>query len=135
MNGGMLVLCDIPKSASDPTTFSPQRAQILLGFEYSMARAANAPGGFTFGGLLSGVPKSPQDVTVVHQIPGTPGRSAAFGKTLDAPAEAPQALSSAPRSVRFEPLGRGTRWALVGVGALLLAAATNLAARRLRGIT
>jgi hypothetical protein len=134
MNGGMLVLCDVPKSVSDPTTFSPQRVQILLGFEYSMARAANAPGGFTFGGLLSGVPKPPRDVTVVHQIPGTPGRTAVVATAPDAPTGAPQALSSVPRSVRIQPLGRGTRWALIGVGALLLAAATNLAARRLRSI-
>ena len=136
MNGGMLVLCDIPKSISDPTTFSPQRAQILVGFEYSMARANNPPGGFSFGGLVSGITKPAHEVTVVHTIPGTVGKPAVTARTPDVPA-APQqqALSSLPRSVRVSPLAQGIRWALIAAGLALLMLATNVAARKLRSLS
>jgi len=136
MNGGMLILCDMPKSLSDPTTFSPQRAQILVGFEYSMARANNAPGGFGFGGLVGHIIKPARDITVTHTIPGTNGAAAVAAKTADAPPSIPaqQALSSAPRSVRVIPLSGAARWLLVAIGIALLLAATNLAMRRLRSL-
>jgi hypothetical protein len=139
MNGGMLILCDIPKAVSDPTTFSPQRAQILVGFEYSMARAVTAPGGFDFGGLVGPISQPPHTVTVVHDVPGTPAtppRAAVSPNVADAPSLAtqPQALS-VPRSVRVVPLAEGTRWALIGAGIVLLLLATNVAARKLRDMS
>ena len=137
MNGGMLILCDVPKDISSPTTFTPQRVQILVGFEYSMARAENAPGGFSFGGLVGGALKPPHSVTLVQHIPGTAGTKA---QPNNAPAQTPsthgepQALGSTPQSSHVAPLATGTRWAMIAVGALLLMVATNVAARRLRAL-
>jgi hypothetical protein len=139
MNGGMLVLCDIPASISGPTTFTPQRAQILVGFEYSMARAVNAPGGFSFGGLLGGAIKPPHTVTVVNNIPGTSGTKPQqdVGGGGQGPSMQPQqqALGASPQSARVTPLAAGTRWALIAAGLILLMVATNVAARKLRNIT
>jgi hypothetical protein len=139
MNGGMLILCDIPASISSPTTFTPQRAQIVVGFEYSMARAAQPPGGFSFGGLLGSI-KPPHNVTVVTNIPGTAGtksRAKVDASTATAPSTQtqPQALAPTAQSSRITPLARGTRWALIALGVVLLMIATNVAARRLRGLT
>jgi hypothetical protein len=135
MNGGMLVLCDLPKSISDPTTFSPQRAQILVGFEYSMARANDAPGGFSFGGLAGGISKPAHELTVTHTLPGTKGTAAVAAKAVDAPASQQQALSSLPRSVRVNPLSAATRWVLIAAGLAALIVATNIAMRRLRSLS
>src|SRR5205823_12105019 len=54
MYGGMLILCDVPHSATDPTTFTPQRVQILIGFVYSMARAVKDDAGFGTGDFFAG---------------------------------------------------------------------------------
>jgi len=137
MNGGMLILCDIPKNISDPTTFSPQRAQILVGFEYSMARAANAPGGFNFGGLVGGITQPVHNVTLVHDIPGTPGKAPNVAPTAATALQQarPQALGTTPQSSRLVPLSRGTRWALIALGIVLLMIATNAAARKLRSLS
>jgi hypothetical protein len=54
MQGGLLVLCDLPQTATAPTGFSPQRMQVLLGFAYTSVAANAEPGGFSLGGLAGG---------------------------------------------------------------------------------
>ena len=52
MQGGLLVLCDLPQTLTAPTGFSPQRMQALIGFAYTGVAATDEPGGFGIGGLL-----------------------------------------------------------------------------------
>jgi hypothetical protein len=133
MHGGMLVLCDIPESVSEPTTFNPQRAQILVGFEYSMARASVAPAGFTLSNLVGGVPQPPSNITIPgsETIPGSTVTSVPPAATLP-PQAAEQALASRPEGVRLTPFSNGTRWALIAAGLVLLLVATNVALRKVR---
>jgi hypothetical protein len=139
MHGGMLVLCDIPESISEPTTFNPQRAQILIGFAYTMARAAEAPAGFNLGDLVLGG-GDPAPITAVAPVttgPATirnqPATEPDSGGTNGGPP--PQALESPRKIARFEPLGSATRWLLIALGGAMLIGATNFAARRLRELS
>jgi hypothetical protein len=134
MNGGLLILCDMPASISESTTFSPQRAQILVGFEYTMARAAVAPGGFGLGALIGGALSTTRTggtpTTVV-----TKGAEVAPPTASQAPTGAqPQALAPRPAVIRIRPLGAATRWILIAIGFVLLMLATNVAVRRLREV-
>ena len=52
MQGGLLVLCDLPQTLTAPTGFSPQRMQVLFGFAYTAVAATEEAGGFGIGGLL-----------------------------------------------------------------------------------
>lgn len=54
--GGLLVVCDVPRSVSEPTTISPQRAQVLFGFAFTSTAAKAEIGGFGFGDLVTGPP-------------------------------------------------------------------------------
>jgi hypothetical protein len=132
MHGGLLVLCDIPAGISEPTTFSPQRVQILVGFEYTMARAAVAPGGFGLGGLIGGAPNIAQ-TTPGQTTTVTTGAEVAPSTPSQAPTGSQrQALAPRRTSVSVRPFGAATRWILVVIGFVLLMLATNVAARRLR---
>jgi hypothetical protein len=54
MTGGLLVQCDIPHDLADTTGFSPQRAQIVLGFVYTGVSAREDIGGFGLGHIGGG---------------------------------------------------------------------------------
>ncbi len=135
MHGGMLVFCDIPKSITEPTTFTPQRAQILVGFAYSMAKANTASEGFGIGDLagpttintpsktISEVSRSVRDV----DAPAAPEA----GRSTDV-TNAPQAFTPSRRVIPYTPLGMTARVIFILIGVALLIAATNLASRRLK---
>jgi hypothetical protein len=54
MTGGLLVQCDIPHDLAAATGFSPQRAQIMLGFVYTSVTAREDIGGFGLGHIGGG---------------------------------------------------------------------------------
>lgn len=54
MTGGLLVQCDIPHDLAYTTGFSPQRAQIVLGFVYTGVSAREDIGGFGLGHIGGG---------------------------------------------------------------------------------
>lgn len=140
--GGLLVICDIPKSLSEPTTFSPQRAQILIGFAYTGAALRPGEGGLAIGGfqpgdLLSGAAPSqaaldvPTAPTLPLALTGSPAPVAA-----PAPAPAEQAAPAAPTmpaaAVLPRHLAAGTKVALAMLSLLLWLPLTHLGATRLR---
>jgi hypothetical protein len=49
--GGLLLVCNIPRNLSDPTTVSPQRMQVLFGFAFTSTAANAEIGGFSFEDL------------------------------------------------------------------------------------
>ncbi|MEX2292338.1 MAG: choice-of-anchor P family protein [Acidimicrobiales bacterium] len=51
MSGGLLLQCDLPADVSEPTGFSPQRMQVMLGFAYTSVAARADIGGFDFGNV------------------------------------------------------------------------------------
>lgn len=94
MAAGLLVLCDIPQTLSEPTGFNPQRLQILVGFVYTSAIATDKVGGFGLGDLVGLAPVAPS-------VPSQPPASAAIpeidGAVTAPPVEAtPAANVSAP---------------------------------------
>jgi hypothetical protein len=134
MNGGLLILCDVPQSVSNPTTFTPQRVQILVGFEYTMARAVKDDAGFGVGDFIAGtktLTTAPR--TVDEPAPRTEKGTSVAQNTRSAPSEQAQALPpSVARKIGYRPLARSTRIIFVIIGIVLLTGATNFASRRLR---
>ncbi|HVM08305.1 MAG TPA: hypothetical protein VM345_07585 [Acidimicrobiales bacterium] len=156
MRAGMQVLCDIPSSLSEPSGFSPQRFQAVLGFVYTGAYASTEPSGFSLANLA--------DLTDGFDSESFSG-DGALGSSLDTPtsiggqatgigvvepaatpaAEAPTA-AGAPRGTKLVTRYRTVPVAAVrmstvarvslGVAALLAwMALTHLGLRRLRGVT
>lgn len=54
MAGGLLLMCDLPRNLAEPTGFSPQRMQAVLGFAYTAATATDDVGGFGLTNLATG---------------------------------------------------------------------------------
>ena len=136
MHGGMLIVCDLPQNLTTPTTFTPQRVQVLVGFVYSMARATAGDAGFGTGDFFAGA----GSVT-------TPSRTIDIPATSDEPASVvaakndtngvPQTQAFVPaagRTIRYKPLARTTRIIFIILGIVLLIAATNFASSRLRDL-
>src|SRR6202008_2228148 len=80
---GLFVLCDLPAAVTDNAkvgnqVFSPQRAQLVLGFVYTSTSATAEPGGFGLGDLaLPSVGPVVAGETVAAPAPVVPPRSAA----------------------------------------------------------
>jgi len=136
MHGGMLILCDLPESLTGPTTFTPQRVQILVGFVYSMARATKDDAGFGVGDLVTGgtTITSPSR-TITERGRSSTQQTVAPTTVGSGPATQPQAFApAAGRTIRYKPLAVATRIAFIIIGIALLIAATNFASRRLRDL-
>jgi hypothetical protein len=134
MYGGMLILCDLPHSVTDPTTFTPQRVQILVGFVYSMARAVKDDAGFTTSDFFAGTKTfTTPSHTVVEPAPPIKPSTVVAATTNTAPiSQQPQAFAPSGRTIRYKPLATSTRIAFIAIGIVLLIAATNFASRRIR---
>ena len=137
--GGLVVFCDIPKSLSEPSTFSPQRAQILLGFAYTGSAVKPGDdnlqiGGFDTGDLLSGVTDSGTPVGNPFDETLTAPPAAAPAAPAPAPAieQAAPALTSAPATILPRHLAASTKWLLGLLSLALWFPLTHLGARRLR---
>jgi hypothetical protein len=145
---GLFVFCDLPASVTDNAkvgndVFSPQRAQIVVGFVYTSATASTEPGGFGLGNLLDDAPAIPAVAAGGPPAPttdlGLPDLSA---DGLTAPAAAASAAArgaAVPRAkpaafIHFGSMKGTTRWALAVVSFLVWAALTHVGARRLRGV-
>jgi hypothetical protein len=136
MHGGMLVLCNLPESITGPTTFTPQRVQILVGFVYTMASSSREVEGFGIGDLGGSTTIGTPSRTVVESARTVKAEApAASSAPVSGPASAPQALSPSRRVITYSPLAVGTRIAFAAIGIILLVAATNFAARKLRDLT
>jgi hypothetical protein len=137
--GGLLITCDIPKSISEPSTFNPQRVQILLGFAYT--GTALKPGddnlaitGFDTGDLLGPVtpalttaaPSSIEPVTATAAAPSSPPPA-----SIPTEQAAPLPVSS-PGLITPRHLAPSTKWLLGLVSLVLWVPLTHLGARRLR---
>ena len=103
MQGGLLILCDLPQTLTAPTGFSPQRMQALIGFAYTGVAATDEPGGFGIGGLLGATFGSEDGESSFDASAEEP-----FGLGLDAgPATAAVATPDGDRAVAtsaVEPL-------------------------------
>lgn len=140
--GGLLVMCDIPKSLSEPTTFSPQRAQILLGFVYTGAALRPGEGSLAIGGFYTGdltriaaPPSAALDPPATSRLPAVVTGSAAPAAP-PAPTEraAPAASATAEAAASILPrhLASSTKLTLALLSLLLWLPLTHLGARRLR---
>lgn len=137
--GGLLVTCDIPKSISEPSTFNPQRAQILLGFAYT--GTTREPGGddFSIGGFgtgdLVGGQVSPAVADVLVGAPPTVSASPAAPPPPAAVApltEPVAAHTGGPALIYPRHLAASTKW-ILGIASLALwIPLTNAGVRRLR---
>ena len=137
---GLFVLCDLPAAITDNAkvgnqVFSPQRAQMVLGFVYTSTSATAEPGGFGLADLaLPSVGPVVSGDTVVAPPPVVPDLSAA------APVAAPAQRGAAAASTRpapflhFGPMDSATRWLLAIVAFAVWAVLTHLGVRRLRGV-
>jgi hypothetical protein len=161
MQGGLLVLCDLPQDATAPSGFSPQRMQVLVGFAYTSVAANDEPGGFGLGGLVGG---DFSDFGGSSSLDGFDADAATSGTSLAAvtsgplapladataigavePAAAPSAPAATaappPRRVapRILPVSFAMDPTLRAVLALVCLAGwallTHLGLRRLRGVT
>ena len=54
MAAGLLVQCDLPQDLTAPTSFSPQRVQVALGFAYTSVAATANIGGFGLDDIGAG---------------------------------------------------------------------------------
>lgn len=148
--GGLLVVCNIPRSLSDPTTVSPQRMQVLFGFAFTSTAANAEIGGFSFddlglgdfgsaggGGPILGstvdvpitgsvttVAESPLDLTGALPTPTPTARSAPLPPPLRR-SLAPPALAVAPLS-----MDQGLRLFLGLLCVIVWGYVTNFGARR-----
>lgn len=160
MQGGLLVLCDLPQDATAPTGFSPQRMQVLVGFAYTSVAANDEPGGFGLGGLLGGdftsdggttlggfdadEPSSGTSLASVTTGPLAPLADAtAVGAVEPAPAPSAPAATAAPPPRRVAPRILPVSFAMDPTRRAVLALVclagwallTHLGLRRLRGVT
>jgi hypothetical protein len=142
MASGLLVVCDLEQDLTAPTGFSPQRAQVLIGFVYTSASANEEVGGFGIGdlappeGSVKEIPSmgtdslQPVAPAVVPAVPGTVQPSAPAPTVAPRPRATP---SAAPVPVAFRAVvGAFGKWP-VWLGALLLwLLTTHLGVRRLQ---
>ena len=152
--GGLLVTCDIPRAASDPTTFTPQRMQLLLGFAWTSTAATGEPLGFGLGDLgfdsgpitgglgatsapLGSVSSSATGLasstgaSFSGTAPATATAAAGPSGAATAPAAAPATQQARPAAL-IKPfhMDAADKW-LIGVLAVIVwAALTHVGARR-----
>jgi len=153
MIGGLLFVCNLPASITEHLNgFSPERAQILVGFAYSSVQTSSDPGGFGIGNLggeagtgstlttptrLASIPTLG---TITQQAVGAPRTASAptgVAAATSAPAPIP-VVSSLPGKVlriNFRRLDPGDRALLFGGCLLLWLVLTAVGLRRLRGVT
>jgi hypothetical protein len=156
MQGGLLVVCDLPKDATEPTTFSPQRMQVLVGFAYTGVAANAEPGGFSLGSLGSftedggfssfdtteSTTVKPPDLAAVAagshgampELPAAAPVDAAAPPAAAAPAPPPPAPRARLAAVDFA-MDPAHRAVLALLCLPLWALLTHLGLRRLRGVT
>lgn len=135
--GGLLIVCDPPRALTDNFGgFSPQRAQMLVGFAYTSTTARAEVGGFSLGdlgGVLVGTPGTPF-ISGTGSLPdtGLGGLPATAPAATGAPA-GPAARSAPPRplaAIGPVPLSGGVRLLLGLLGLVGWAMLTNMGARR-----
>ena len=142
--GGLLVVCDIPRSVSDQAAgFSPQRAQMVIGFAFTSTQVSTAVGGFSLGDLGGPVP-GPAGVgglsTTGGSLPsldlGLPGTAPAVdGLTAPVAGNAPARTSSPASAIVPEHLSTAMKWLLAVLGIVVWAALTHVGARQFRAAT
>jgi hypothetical protein len=163
MQGGLLVLCDLPADATAPTGFSPQRMQVLVGFAYTSVAANDEPGGFNLGSLSIGSDPGSgtfggsfgddlgdggsTDLGAIAAGPLAPlGDAVGAIDTAVPEAAPPPAPAAAPAAVPRRAarpalaaisyaMDPGHRLLLAVACLLVWAALTHLGLRRLRGVT
>ncbi|MDQ1403342.1 MAG: hypothetical protein QOG03_1658 [Actinomycetota bacterium] len=138
--GGLLIICDPPKQVTNNFGgFSPQRAQILVGFAYTSTTARAEVGGFTFGdagSVIVGTGGSPLLGTLgglSSPVDGLPaiGSSPVAAATPSTPSGPTPAARPRPvAAIGPIHLSSGVRWLLGLLGLVGWAALTNLGARR-----
>jgi hypothetical protein len=133
--GGLLVVCDIPRSVSEPTSVSPQRAQVLFGFAFSSTAAKAEIGGFGLGDLVGDlVPQGPGQLGGVLAPAGPPldALDASAGTLTEPAVAAPAARTRARPALivgRFHMDG-ADRWLLAIIGVIGWAVLTGAGVRR-----
>ena len=137
--GGLLVTCNIPKSLSEPSTFSPQRAQILLGFAYTGTALTPGDdnlsiGGFGMGDLADGTDgANAAAAPLASALPAIPTAAPASAAVAPPLAEVrPKALARTPGTILPRHLAVSTKWLLGLLSLGLWLPLTHLGARRLR---
>jgi hypothetical protein len=137
--GGLLIRCDIPRSISEPSTFNPQRAQILLGFAYTGTSRKPGDDNFSIGGFdtgdLVGSAQSPAlaNLLVSSPLPAVAAPAAAPPPAAVAPAtERAAAHPAGPALIYPRHLAASTKWILGLVSLVLWVPLTNAGVRRLR---
>ncbi len=103
MVGGLLLVCAIPDGVSEPTSFSPQRVQVLIGFAMSSALSSEDPTGFDLADLVS--PAAPA-ATAPPAAPSTspaPAVQTALPRTDTSPPTTAAAPPPAPSSPSASP--------------------------------
>jgi hypothetical protein len=142
--GGLLVVCDIPRSVSDQINgFSPERAQIVIGFAFTSTQVSTAVGGFSLGDLGGPVPGGTGVAglnTSGGSLPsldlGLPG-AAPVVDALTAPVTgtAPARTSSAAAAIVPVHLSTAAKWLLAVLGLVVWALLTHIGARQFRAAT
>jgi hypothetical protein len=150
MRGGLLLLCNLPQSITSKLNgFSPERAQILVGFAFSSAEAGGNIGGLGGFGLgdLGGGAGGKATPTLGTPIATTPGRIVALSPpalpaSSAGPTNPPPPVASRPATPAqvASPVTRlaGTgldpafRFALFAMCLLVWLALTQLGLTRLR---
>jgi hypothetical protein len=134
--GGLLIVCDVPRSISEPTTVSPQRAQVLFGFAFSSTAAKAEIGGFGLGDLIGDLPApAPGPLAAALAPLGTPVDSLAAGLTDEG---VPAAIASPGARTRGAPalvvarfhMDAGDRWLLGVLGLAGWIVLTRVGVRR-----
>jgi hypothetical protein len=138
--GGLLVVCDMPRSVTDNLdNFSPERAQILVGFAFTSASAHAEVGGFGLGDLADATPGAGSGVlgTTLSAAPSTGGTSAlpSLAAPPDSTAPAPAVVAPARRAAPAAAIlpyrmGTAARWLIGLLGVLVWALLGHLGARR-----
>jgi hypothetical protein len=138
---GLFVLCDLPAAITDNAkvgnqVFSPQRAQMVLGFVYTSTSATTEPGGFGLGDLaLPSVGPVVSGDAIAAPAPVVPDLSAAAPVAAPPAQRGAAAASTRPAPfLHFGPMDSTTRWLLAIVAFVVWAALTHLGVRRLRGV-
>ncbi|MBV8957905.1 MAG: hypothetical protein JO087_03985 [Actinobacteria bacterium] len=145
--GGLLVVCDMPRSVTDNLdNFSPERAQVLVGFAYTSASAHAEVGGFGLGDLADSTPGAGSGVlgSTFSAAPAT-GSGTGTLPSLSAtpPSATAPAATAAPTTRRAAPaaailpyrMGAGAKWFFGLLGVLVWAFLTHLGARRFLAAT
>ena len=148
MRAGLMVLCDLPRPLTEPTGYSPQRVQVVLGFVYTSAAAEpeSAAGGFSLGSLASfdtapavdAAPLTPESPTALPGTGAPPIEPALLPSVPVDERPPPPPLVIPPRQavqpVSFE-MDPQARVALGFAALLVWVLLTHLALTRLRGVT